>query len=106
MTAQRPSGHLLKHSRPPFKRLVLVKPFAFTPVISTLLLSVELASRLKVANADSVHSIAGEIQALNKRLTEATGRLPSYDQRQNELVCALRLILMSELTKLDSNLKH
>ncbi|KAG1752139.1 tubulin binding cofactor C-domain-containing protein [Suillus lakei] len=45
----------------------------------------ELASRLKVANADSVHSIAGEIQALNKRLTEATGRLPSYDQRQNEL---------------------
>ncbi|KAG2136047.1 tubulin binding cofactor C-domain-containing protein [Suillus clintonianus] len=45
----------------------------------------ELASRLKVANADSVHFIAGEIQALNKRLTEATGRLPSYDQRQNEL---------------------
>ncbi|KAG1859996.1 tubulin binding cofactor C-domain-containing protein [Suillus tomentosus] len=45
----------------------------------------ELASRLKVANADSVHPIAGEIQALNKRLTEATGRLPSYDQRQNEL---------------------
>lgn len=45
----------------------------------------ELASRLKVANADSVHSIAEEIQALNKRLTEATGRLPSYDQRQNEL---------------------
>ncbi|KAG2058006.1 hypothetical protein BDR06DRAFT_876976 [Suillus hirtellus] len=45
----------------------------------------ELASRLKFANPDSVHSIAGEIQALNKRLTEATGRLPSYDQRQNEL---------------------
>lgn len=45
----------------------------------------ELASRLQVANADDVHSIAGEIQALNKRLTEATGRLPSYDQRQNEL---------------------
>ncbi|KAG1877746.1 tubulin binding cofactor C-domain-containing protein [Suillus subalutaceus] len=45
----------------------------------------ELATRLKVADADSVHSIAGEIQALNKRLTEATGRLPSYDQRQNEL---------------------
>ncbi|KAG1890082.1 tubulin binding cofactor C-domain-containing protein [Suillus subluteus] len=45
----------------------------------------ELASRLKVADAGSVHSIAGEIQALNKRLTEATGRLPSYDQRQNEL---------------------
>ncbi|KAG1737492.1 TBCC-domain-containing protein [Suillus paluster] len=45
----------------------------------------ELASRLKDANADSVHSIAGEIQALNKRLTEATGRLPSYDQRQCEL---------------------
>lgn len=32
-----------------------------------------------------MHSIAEEIQALNKRLTEATGRLPSYDQRQNEL---------------------
>ncbi|KAG1891375.1 tubulin binding cofactor C-domain-containing protein [Suillus subluteus] len=45
----------------------------------------ELATRLKVADADSVHSITGEIQALNKRLTEATGRLPSYDQRQNEL---------------------
>lgn len=45
----------------------------------------ELAIRLKVADGDSVHSIAGEIQALNKRLTEATGRLPSYDQRQNEL---------------------
>ncbi|KAG2159397.1 tubulin binding cofactor C-domain-containing protein [Suillus bovinus] len=45
----------------------------------------ELASRLKAAEADYVHSIAGEIQALNKRLTEATGRLPSYDQRQNEL---------------------
>lgn len=45
----------------------------------------ELATRLKVADAGSVHSIAGEIQALNKRLTEATGRLPSYDQRQNEL---------------------
>ncbi|KAG2064568.1 hypothetical protein BDR04DRAFT_1235017 [Suillus decipiens] len=45
----------------------------------------ELAIRLKVADADSMHSIAGEIQALNKRLTEATGRLPSYDQRQNEL---------------------
>ncbi|KAG1812142.1 tubulin binding cofactor C-domain-containing protein [Suillus subaureus] len=45
----------------------------------------ELATRLKVADAGSVHTIAGEIQALNKRLTEATGRLPSYDQRQNEL---------------------
>jgi hypothetical protein len=45
----------------------------------------ELATRLKAADADSIHSIAGEIQALNKRLTEATGRLPSYDQRQNEL---------------------
>ncbi|KAG1811252.1 tubulin binding cofactor C-domain-containing protein [Suillus subaureus] len=33
----------------------------------------------------SVHSVAREIQALNKRLSEATGRLPSYDQRQNEL---------------------
>jgi hypothetical protein len=45
----------------------------------------ELATRLKAADAVSIHSIAGEIQALNKRLTEATGRLPSYDQRQNEL---------------------
>jgi hypothetical protein len=56
-------------------------------------LFIEIASRLKAPNAESVHTTAEEIQALNKRLIEATGRLPSYDQRQCELVRGLRLTL-------------
>jgi len=103
LTAQKRPGRLLKHLLPLSKRLVLVKPVRLYTCPTNSHWSIELASRLKVANADSLRSIAGEIQAFNKRLTEATGRLPSYDQRQCELVRALYLILTCEVTESESN---
>lgn len=48
-------------------------------------------SQPKSTSSDELQALAVELAKLSKTLTDATGSLPSYDQRQCELVCPIAL---------------